>query len=106
MFTYESFEKLGLFTLLRPAFITFLIVSLIFLKMRVKQVAVTNGLILTAIIIPFTIINIRTISFAQYFLTLGILMLIQGASGLINGESTRSFIPIIKQVAIYEKHCS
>ncbi|MCP3738133.1 hypothetical protein [Rossellomorea sp. BNER] len=29
MYTYESFETLGAFTLLRPIFITFLIVSLI-----------------------------------------------------------------------------
>jgi hypothetical protein len=72
-------------------------------NMRLKQVAVTNALILTAIIIFFIIINVFTITFAHFFLVLGVVMLIQGVFGLIKGDSTKSFFPIFEQVAIYEK---
>ena len=72
-------------------------------NMRLKQVAVTNGLILTAMIIFFTIINVFTIAFAHYFLVLGVLVLIQGVFGFIKGDSTKSIIPIFEKVAIYEK---
>ena len=72
--------------------------------MRLKQVAITNGLILTAsMIIFFTIINVFTIAFAHYFLVLGVLVFIQGVFGLIRGESTKSIIPNYEKVAIYEK---
>ena len=72
-------------------------------NMRLKQVAVTNGLILTAMIIFFTIINVFTIAFAYYFLVLGVLVFIQGVFGFIKGDSTKSIIPIFEKVAIYEK---
>ena len=72
-------------------------------NMRLKQVAITNGLILTAMIIFFTIINVFTITFAHYFLVLGVLVLIQGVFGFIKGDSTKSIIPIYEKVAIYEK---
>jgi hypothetical protein len=72
-------------------------------NMRLKQVAITNGLILTAMIIFFTIINVFTIAFAHYFLVLGVLVLIQGVFGFIKGDSTKSIIPIFEKVAIYEK---
>ena len=71
--------------------------------MRLKQVAVTNGLILTAMIIFFTIINVFTIAFANFFLVLGVLVFIQGVFGLIRGDSTKSIFPIFEKVAIYEK---
>ncbi len=72
-------------------------------KMRLKQVAVTNVLILTAMIIFFTITNVFTITFGHFFLVLGVLMLIQGVFGFIKGDSTKSIIPIYERVAIYEK---
>ena len=55
-------------------------------NMRLKQVAVTNGLILTAMIIFFTIINVFTIAFAHYFLVLGVLVFIQGVFRLYKGR--------------------
>ena len=72
-------------------------------NMRLKQVAVTNGLILTAIIIFFIVTNVFTIKFAQFFLVLGVIILIQSIFGFIKGDSTKSFIPIFEKVAIYEK---
>jgi hypothetical protein len=72
-------------------------------NMRLKQVAVTNGLILAAMIIFFTITNVFTITFAHFFLVLGVLMLIQGVFGLIKGDSPKSIIPIFEKVAFYEK---
>jgi hypothetical protein len=72
-------------------------------NMRLKQVAVTNGLILTAMIIFFTITNVFTITFAHFFLVLGVLVFIQGVFGLIKGASTKSMIPIFEKVASYEK---
>ncbi|WP_147533506.1 hypothetical protein [Bacillus marasmi] len=71
--------------------------------MRLKQVAVTNGLMLGGIIILFFITKIFTIPFANFFLVLGILVLFQGVFGLIRGNSTNSLIPIFEKVAIYEK---
>ncbi|WP_052129986.1 hypothetical protein [Ureibacillus sinduriensis] len=71
--------------------------------MRRKQVALTNGLILIAMITLFIIIKVFTITFAHFFLVLGVLMFIQGVFGFIKGDSTKSIIPIIEQVAIYEK---
>ena len=72
-------------------------------NIRLKQVAVTNGLILAFIIILFTVINVFTIKFAHFFFVLGLLILIQGIYGFIKGDSTKSFIPIFEKVAIYEK---
>lgn len=72
-------------------------------KMRWRQVAVTNGLILTAIIVLFAVMNIFTITFAHFFFAMGVLVLFQGVLGLIKGDSTKSIIPIFEKVAIYEK---
>ena len=72
-------------------------------NIRLKQVAVTNGLIFAFIIIFFTVINVFTIKFAQFFFVLGLLILIQSIYGFIKGDSTKSFIPIFEKVAIYEK---
>ena len=72
-------------------------------NMRLKQVAVTNGLILTVMIIFFIITNVFAITFAHFFLVLGVLVLIQGVFGFIKGDSTKSIIPIFEKVAIYEK---
>jgi hypothetical protein len=72
-------------------------------NMRLKQVAVTNGLILAFIIILFTVINVFTIKFAHFFFVLGLLILIQSVFGFIKGDSTKSFIPIFEKVAIYER---
>ncbi|QED46847.1 hypothetical protein [Cytobacillus dafuensis] len=72
-------------------------------NMRMKQIAFTNGLILTALIIYFVIISNITFSFAHFFLVLGVLQIILGVLGLMKGESTKSIFPIFEQVAIYEK---
>ncbi len=72
-------------------------------NMRLKQVAVTNGLILALIIILFTAINVFTVKFAHFFFVLGFLILFQSIFGFIKGDSTKSFIPIFEKVTIYEK---
>ena len=66
-------------------------------NMRLKQVVVTNGLILTAMIIFFIIANVFTITSAHFFLVLGVLILIQSVFGFIKGESTKSFISIFEK---------
>jgi hypothetical protein len=72
-------------------------------NMRLKQVAVTNGLILLAMILFFIIINIFTVAFAHFFLAMAVLLLIQSVFGMLKGRSTKSLIPIFEKVAIYEK---
>ena len=66
-------------------------------NLKLKQVAVTNGLVLTAIIIFFVVTNVFTIQFAQFFLVLGVIILIQSIFGFIKGDSTKSFIPIFEK---------
>ncbi|MGG3801444.1 hypothetical protein [Metabacillus fastidiosus] len=52
MYIYESFETLGVFTLLRPVFITFLVIlSLLFLILISTKKNIINGL--TVIILSF-----------------------------------------------------
>ncbi|KGR78894.1 hypothetical protein CD29_09475 [Ureibacillus manganicus DSM 26584] len=72
-------------------------------NMRLKQTAVLNGLLLFVMILYFLITNFFIISFSQFFLVLGILVLIQGVFGLVKGDSTKSIFPILEKVAIYEK---
>ena len=55
-------------------------------NMRLKQVAVTNGLILTAIIILFIIANVFTITSVHFFFVLGVLILIQSIYRLYKGR--------------------
>lgn len=71
--------------------------------MRLKQVAILNGLYLTVMILYFIITKLFVITFAHFFLVLGVVVLMQGVFGFIKGDSTKSIIPIIEQVAIYEK---
>ncbi|MED4399991.1 hypothetical protein ABET41_10495 [Metabacillus fastidiosus] len=72
-------------------------------KMRTKQIAVINGMLLLALIIYFTLISFLHITFMQLFLFLGVFMLIQAIAGLLKGGSTKSFIPIFEEVSNYEK---
>jgi hypothetical protein len=72
-------------------------------KMRKKQLYVTNAILLTVLIIYFIIIYFNIISFSTFYLILGIIMLIQATVSLRKGYSTKSFIPIIERVAIYER---
>jgi hypothetical protein len=72
-------------------------------NMRLKQVVILNGLVLAVMFLYFTIINTFAISLARFFLILGVLMLFQGVFGFIKGDSTKSIIPILEKVAIYEK---
>ena len=72
-------------------------------KMRRKQLYVTNAILLTVLIIYGIIIYFNFISFSIFYLILGFIMLIQAIVSLRKGYSTKSFIPIIEKVAIYEK---
>ena len=72
-------------------------------KMRRKQLYVTNAILLTVLIIYGIIIYFNFISFSIFYLILGFIMLIQAIVSFRKGYSTKSFIPIIEKVAIYEK---
>ncbi|MGG4173031.1 hypothetical protein ACVU03_16015 [Bacillus safensis] len=72
-------------------------------KMRTKQVVISNLLFGVMILIFFILIQKVEIQFTYFFLCLGIFMLLQGIYGLIKKGSTKSFIPIFEQIAIYEK---
>ncbi|APT48778.1 hypothetical protein BSA171_15745 [Bacillus safensis] len=72
-------------------------------KMRTKQVVISNLLFGVMLLIFFVLIQKVEIQFTYFFLCLGIFMLLQGIYGLNKKGSTKSFIPIFEQVAIYEK---
>ncbi|MEK4048671.1 hypothetical protein ABEO94_15165 [Bacillus pumilus] len=72
-------------------------------KMRTKQIAVSNLIAAIIIVAFFMLIQIVEIRFTHFFLCLGILMLLQSIYGFIKKGSTKSFIPIFEQIAIYEK---
>ncbi|AOZ87960.1 hypothetical protein BK049_04165 [Bacillus xiamenensis] len=72
-------------------------------KMRRKQIAACNLIAGIMIVTFFILIQISEIRFTHFFFCLGILMLIQGIIGFIKKGSTKSFIPIFEQAAIYEK---
>ena len=71
--------------------------------MRVKQILVTNGILLITLPIIFSMIFFLEISMSTYFFILAFLVLIQAAAGVVRGYSTKSIIPIFEQVATYEK---
>ncbi len=72
-------------------------------KMRLKQVAMTNCLVITTLLIFFVLIHFFYIKFASFFLVLGVVILFQAVFGFIKGDSTKSLIPLFEKVAIYEK---
>ncbi|WP_141769922.1 hypothetical protein [Bacillus massilinigeriensis] len=72
-------------------------------NMRLKQVAVTNGIFLIAFIILFVVTSVFTITTSQFNIVLGAVLLLQSIYGLIKGETTKSLIPIFERVANYEK---
>ncbi|RAU04435.1 hypothetical protein QNH35_04005 [Bacillus pumilus] len=72
-------------------------------KMRTKQIAVSNLIAVILIIAFYMLIQIVEIRFTHFFLCLGILMLLQSIYGFIKKGSTKSFIPIFEQIAIYER---
>ncbi|THE12520.1 hypothetical protein E1I69_11030 [Bacillus timonensis] len=72
-------------------------------RMRMNQILLTNGTMLTVLILFFTIINVFTIRFPHFFFTLAVLILIQAIFGFIKRDSTKSFLPILEKVATYEK---
>ncbi|MEL3961036.1 hypothetical protein MKZ01_07135 [Lysinibacillus endophyticus] len=72
-------------------------------RMRRNQFAVLKGLLIIGLFLFFIIMNMYTISIAHFFLFLGIFVLTQGIFGLMKGDSTKSIIPIVEKVAIYEK---
>ncbi|PIK26692.1 hypothetical protein [Bacillus pumilus] len=72
-------------------------------KMRIKQIAASNLIAGIMIVAFFILIQISEIRFTHFFFCLGILMLLQSIFGFIKKGSTKSFIPLFEQVAIYEK---
>ncbi|WP_144533742.1 hypothetical protein [Bacillus pumilus] len=72
-------------------------------KMRTKQIGVSNLFVGLMIIAFFLAIEIFKIQLTHFLFCLGIFMLLQGILGFIKKDTTKSFIPILEQVAIYEK---
>ncbi|MEC2076378.1 hypothetical protein [Metabacillus fastidiosus] len=72
-------------------------------KMRTKQIAVTNGLLLSALIFYFILVSYLHITFTGFFLVMGAIILIQAIASILKGDSTKSFIPIFEKVSNYEK---
>lgn len=71
--------------------------------LRKKQFIVTNIHFVIIFVLYFTIINFIHVKISTQFLILGIIMLTMSITTLMKGYSTKSFIPIYEQVAIYEK---
>lgn len=72
-------------------------------KMRTKQIIVSNLIAGIIIVAFFILIQMSDIRFTHFFLCLGIIMLFLSIYGFIKKGSTKSFIPIFEQIAIYEK---
>ncbi|MED4452142.1 hypothetical protein [Metabacillus fastidiosus] len=72
-------------------------------KMRTKQIAVTNGLLLLALIFYFILVSYLHVTVTGLFLVMGAIILIQTIVGILKGNSTKSFIPIFEKVSNYEK---
>ncbi|KAB3537624.1 hypothetical protein F9231_15685 [Bacillus safensis] len=72
-------------------------------KMRTKQIIVSNLIACIMIVAFFILIQMSDIRFTHFFLCLGIIMLFLSIYGFIKKGSTKSFIPIFEQIAIYEK---
>ncbi|MBU8638116.1 hypothetical protein [Bacillus pumilus] len=72
-------------------------------KMRTKQIAVSNLIVCIMIVAFFILFQMFDIRFTHFFLCLGFIMLFLSIYGFIKKGSTKSFIPIFEQIAIYEK---
>ncbi|WP_010677596.1 hypothetical protein [Bacillus timonensis] len=72
-------------------------------NMRVNQILLTNGTMLTVFIIFYTLITIFPIRTTYFFIAIAVMILIQAIYGFIKRDSTNSFIPFLEKVAIYEK---
>lgn len=72
-------------------------------RLRLKQVGIMNGFIITSMLIFFAITHFYPIRFTHFFLVLGTITLFQGIYGLIKGSSTKSIFPHVEKVATYEK---
>ncbi|MCP3739319.1 hypothetical protein [Rossellomorea sp. BNER] len=72
-------------------------------QMRIKQFLAVNGILFLLLTIFTTILYVLEFKMTHMFILLGIMLLISSIYGFIKGESTKSFIPILEQVAIYEK---
>ncbi|GMG77804.1 hypothetical protein [Bacillus safensis] len=72
-------------------------------KMRTKQIIVSNLITGIMIVAFYILIQLSGIRFTHFFLCLGIIMLFLSIYGFIKKGSTKSFIPIFEQIAIYEK---
>ncbi|WP_264737464.1 hypothetical protein [Cytobacillus firmus] len=62
-----------------------------------------NGAIIAALGISFAVITFLEISMFQMFLFLGVLLFVQSLAGFIRRDSASSIIPILEQIAKYEK---
>ncbi|MGG0718179.1 hypothetical protein ABE096_11400 [Robertmurraya massiliosenegalensis] len=72
-------------------------------SMRMKQVAITNFVMVVVMIIYLMIISSFTVTISHMYIFLGGIILIQAIYGFIKGDSTKSIISIYEKIAIYEK---
>ncbi|WP_342462958.1 hypothetical protein NST62_12795 [Ureibacillus sp. FSL K6-8385] len=72
-------------------------------KMRMKQLAVMNFLVLAALAVYYICSSVFTIRTSLFYLAFGIYFVIFAVIRLIKTDSTKSMIPLLEKVAKYEK---
>lgn len=72
-------------------------------RIRRKQIIIINGFIVAAIMLTLSIIRLYPVTVTQVYLWIGIILLLQATTSIIKINSTKSFIPVFQEVAIYEK---
>lgn len=72
-------------------------------KLRINQLLLTNVMLLIILVLFFTLSSLFTITFYHFFFTIGVIILIQTIYGFLKRDSTKSIIPLLEKVSIYEK---
>ncbi|MFC0236904.1 hypothetical protein [Fictibacillus phosphorivorans] len=72
-------------------------------KMRRQQFILMNVLLIILITLYLTLIRVIGVTSSQFFITLGVVLLIQSSIGFIRINSTKSLFSIYEKVSLYEK---
>lgn len=72
-------------------------------NMRLRQMIVSNVIMIAILTIFISSVKIFTISFGIFYFIVALLMLLQTIFRFTKKDATKSFIPIYEKVAVYEK---
>lgn len=72
-------------------------------RMRKNQFIFINSLLIAVLLLFYCLISTFEITYTQFFLFLGVFIIVQAIIGFLKRDSTKSIFPIIEQVAKYEK---